>query len=131
MWTDAPAERLAFGTYDAMRAYGGMLRHMREFSEKMPMQKERFVYALSVKLRMKVNLFDMCFVRVRANHEPAKNDVKECCESFDATQAELGVMKQRRNNSDEDEDIQGRETQECGRRPFTFTSTCKDHLTIF
>ena len=62
----------------------------------MPMQKETFLYAYSVKMRMQINLFDMCFVRIRANHHPAGLDVGQCCDSFAKTRAELDRRRRRR-----------------------------------
>ena len=73
-----------------------MLHHMKEFAERMPMQKESFLYAYSVKMRMQINLFDMCFVRIRANHHPAGLDVGQCCDSFAKTRAELDLRRRRR-----------------------------------
>jgi len=52
---------------------------MHEYVEKTCMQKESFVYALSVKQRMRIVLFHMCFIRIRANGKPSELDQNECC----------------------------------------------------
>ena len=117
-------DRLAFGTYAAMRQYGHMLLSMSEYLQKTKMQKvgccksepcrnllvpvldtnirytalifclliclavavlssehelnlrpctkEGFLYALSAKLRVRIFLFRMCFVRIRANEKASE-----------------------------------------------------------
>ena len=90
-------DRLAFGDYDSMMMYGSMLFQMKNYAVRSKMQKESFLYALSVKHGMRVNLFNMCFVRIRATHEPSKLDIGQCCGNFNNTVtdledlAELGV----------------------------------------
>jgi len=62
-----------------MRQYGHNLLAMPEYVEKTCMQKEEFMKALSVKLRVRVNLFRMCFIRIRANLLPNGSDQGQCC----------------------------------------------------
>jgi hypothetical protein len=109
-------DRLAFGTYNAMQAYASMLWHMREFSQRSPMQKESFLYAFSVKMKMQIKLFDMCFLRIRANHEPALLDVEHCCDGFMKTQAVAGELAERGIDISDRDGMYGNLTAVCAEK---------------